>query len=37
MDFAAIKADPALMQSVREAGATLFKDTAACHGTRGTG
>jgi cytochrome c oxidase cbb3-type subunit III len=38
MDFAAIKADPALMETVREAGATLFKDNcAACHGTRGTG
>ena len=38
MDFAAIKADPALMQTVRDAGSTLFGDNcAACHGTRGTG
>lgn len=38
MDFAAIKADPALMKTVREAGSTLFGDNcAACHGTRGTG
>jgi cytochrome c oxidase cbb3-type subunit 3 len=38
MDFAAIKADPALMETVREAGSTLFGDNCAvCHGTRGTG
>ena len=38
MDFVAIKADPALMQTVREAGSTLFGDNCAvCHGTRGTG
>ncbi|WP_095084122.1 cytochrome-c oxidase, cbb3-type subunit III [Mesorhizobium sophorae] len=38
MDFPAIRADPALMETVREAGATLFKDNcAACHGARGTG
>jgi cytochrome c oxidase cbb3-type subunit III len=38
MDFASIKADPALMQTVRDAGSTLFGDNcAACHGTQGTG
>ena len=38
MDFAAIKADPALMEDVRDAGRTLFGDNCAvCHGTRGTG
>jgi cytochrome c oxidase cbb3-type subunit 3 len=38
LDFAAIKADPVLMQYVRDAGSTLFGDNcAACHGTRGTG
>jgi cytochrome c oxidase cbb3-type subunit 3 len=37
-DFATIQADPALMEIVREAGATLFGDNCAvCHGTRGTG
>jgi cytochrome c oxidase cbb3-type subunit 3 len=37
-DFAAIQADPALMEIVREAGAALFGDNcAACHGARGTG
>ena len=34
-DFAAIQADPALMEIVRETGATLFGDNCAvCHGTR---
>ncbi len=38
MDFAAIKADPALMEDVRDAGRTLFGDNCAvCHGMRGTG
>jgi len=38
MDFAAIKADPALMTIVNEAGSTLFKDNCSvCHGTKGTG
>lgn len=38
MDYAAIEADPALMQSVRETGRTLFVDNcAACHGVEATG
>ncbi|MFU0503001.1 cytochrome-c oxidase, cbb3-type subunit III [Pseudaminobacter sp. NGMCC 1.201702] len=38
MDFAAIQADPALMEIVRETGATLYGDNCAvCHGTKGTG
>lgn len=37
-DFAAIEADPALMQKVRETGQTLFRDNcAACHGAKATG
>jgi cytochrome c oxidase cbb3-type subunit 3 len=37
-DFAAIAADPALMQRVRETGRTLFADNCAvCHGSGGTG
>lgn len=37
-DFAAIEADPALMEIVRGTGATLFGDNcAACHGTAGQG
>lgn len=38
MDYADIQADPALMDVVRETGATLFGDNCSvCHGTRGTG
>lgn len=38
LDFADIQADPALMQSVRETGATLFGDNCAvCHGLKATG
>ncbi|HTO29869.1 MAG TPA: cytochrome-c oxidase, cbb3-type subunit III [Pararhizobium sp.] len=38
MDFAAIKADPALMTIVNEAGSTLFGDNCSvCHGTKGAG
>lgn len=38
MDFAAIQANPALMEVAKEAGAPLFGDNCAvCHGTRGTG
>ena len=37
-DFAAIKADPDLMQRVAETGRTLFTDNcAACHGVNATG
>jgi cytochrome c oxidase cbb3-type subunit 3 len=37
-DFAAIQADPALMQDVRETGHALFGDNcAACHGVGATG
>ena len=37
-DYAAIQADPALMQSVRESGRTLFTDNCAvCHGGKATG
>lgn len=37
-DFAAIAADPALMQHVRETGRTLFADNCAvCHGSSGAG
>jgi len=37
-NFAAIAADPQLMQHVRETGRTLFMDNCAvCHGTGGTG
>ncbi|QEN85779.1 cytochrome-c oxidase, cbb3-type subunit III [Labrys sp. KNU-23] len=36
--FAAIEADPILMQKVRQTGQTLFRDNcAACHGTKATG
>jgi cytochrome c oxidase cbb3-type subunit 3 len=38
MDYAAIQADPQLMQPVRERGHMLFGDNcAACHGTAATG
>lgn len=38
MDFAAIEADPPLMNIVRETGRTLFGDNCAvCHGTAATG
>ncbi len=38
LDFAAIRADPGLMENVRQTGGALFKDNCgACHGTRGTG
>lgn len=38
MDFAAIQADPALMEVVNETGATLFGDNCAvCHGTSASG
>lgn len=37
-DYAAIQADPALMEQVRRHGAVLFGDNcAACHGPRGSG
>lgn len=37
-DFAALKADPAVMQHVRETGRRLFTDNcAACHGVSATG
>jgi cytochrome c oxidase cbb3-type subunit 3 len=37
-DYAAIQADPALMQSIRESGRTLFTDNCAvCHGGKATG
>ena len=38
LDYPAIQADPALMQSVRLTGHTLFADNcAACHGSQGRG
>lgn len=38
LDYAEIRADPALMRIVDETGHTLFGDNCAvCHGTRGTG
>ncbi|EBV3599686.1 cytochrome-c oxidase, cbb3-type subunit III, partial [Salmonella enterica subsp. enterica serovar Virchow] len=38
MDFDAIKADPVLMERVKEFGHVLFTDNcAACHGMQGTG
>ena len=38
LDYAAIQADPALMKTVGQAGAILFKENcAACHGAQGMG
>lgn len=38
MDYAEIKADPALMEMVQQTGQTLFQDNcAACHGMNATG
>ena len=38
MDFAAVKADPQLIQDVTKAGHALFADNCAvCHGVKGTG